>query len=66
LEVRSAEKTLRSALETVLTARFGPLPAEVAAVLRSASMEAMNGWLRNAATAGALGEVGILTEDRRS
>jgi len=43
----------------VLTARFGALPAEVETALATASVETMNDWLRRAATAATLEEVGI-------
>jgi hypothetical protein len=52
-------KATRLALRTVLTARFGALPAAVEAALVAASVATMTRWLRRAATAATLEEVGI-------
>jgi hypothetical protein len=49
-------------LETVLTARFGPLPDAVRQVLGEADAEAMKSWHRLALTAPSLEAVGIIPE----
>lgn len=54
--------TAREMLETVLTARFGPLPEAVRQVLAEADVETLKGWHRLALTAPTLAAVGILPE----
>jgi hypothetical protein len=52
-------RALRSSVETVLEARFGELSAEIKSALATATMEQLNVWLRLAATALTLDEIGI-------
>jgi flagellar biosynthesis/type III secretory pathway protein FliH len=52
----------REMLETVLTERFGPLPAAIQAALAGADAAAMKEWLRRALTAPTLEAVEISTE----
>jgi hypothetical protein len=66
LRAEGAEQTLRSALEIVLTERFGALPGEVMSAMRAANIETMNAWLRRAANAATLDEVGILSSETAS
>jgi hypothetical protein len=50
---------VRLALETVLASRFGTIPPEVAEAVASASRETLTAWVRAAATAPTLADVGI-------
>ena len=52
----------RFTLETVLVARFGPLPVPVRQAIAGAEIETLNAWIPRAATATTLTEVGIATE----
>lgn len=54
---------VRRGLETVLVSRFGPLAAEVEAALDAADLDTLDGWLRRAAQAQNLAELGILSTD---
>lgn len=58
-EARGQEQAMRTALATVLTARFGALPAEVEVAMAAANTETLRAWLERAATARTLEEVGI-------
>lgn len=62
-EMRGEAKGLRRALETVLLRRFGALPPAVEAALAVADLDTLDGWLRAAATANTLAEVGIVPRE---
>jgi hypothetical protein len=59
-EQRGRLLTLRSAVATVLTVRFGELPVEIGSALEQAEPDQLQGWLERAATAESLNAVGIL------
>jgi hypothetical protein len=59
-EQRGRTLALRSAVTTVLTARFGELPVEISSVLEQAGVDQLEVWLERAATAESLDAVGIL------
>ncbi len=58
---QGTEVSLRGALATVLTARFGELPEAVQQSIESAEVVRLNQWLTRAATAETLEAVGIET-----
>jgi hypothetical protein len=59
-EVRAeGVRALRSALETVLTARFKKLPKKVKEAIAAADLDTINDWIRIGSTANTLEEVGI-------
>jgi hypothetical protein len=63
-EARGAEQTAREDLETVLTERFGALPAETQQALATADRETLRTWLRRAVKAPTLEDVGIRPGDQ--
>jgi hypothetical protein len=58
-EARGEARGLRRALEAVLSTRFGPLPPEIEAAVATADLDTLDAWLRRAARAERLAEVGI-------
>jgi predicted transposase YdaD len=52
---------MRSALETMLIARFGKLPKKVREAITAADIDKINAWIQAGATANTLEEVGILS-----
>jgi hypothetical protein len=65
VEASGRTQAMREALETVLRARFGTLPAEIAEAVAVADPATLQGWLHRAATAASLDEVGILTSETK-
>jgi hypothetical protein len=59
-EARGEARGLRRALETVLESRFGPLSPEIKAALAAADLDTLDGWLRRAAQAESLADLGVL------
>jgi hypothetical protein len=59
-EARGAERNMREAVQTVLESRFGAIPADIQQAVAAADMESLGAWLRLAATAPTLEDVGIL------
>jgi len=58
-ERTGAQRSLRDALRTVLTTRFGSVPSEVEIVIAAADLDRLNDWHRIAITAPTLQAVGI-------
>jgi Putative transposase, YhgA-like len=58
--------TMREALETVLTERFGTLAASIQQQLATADIDTMRTWLRAASRAATLEEIGIAPQDTES
>jgi hypothetical protein len=54
------EERLRTTLDRILTTRFGPLPPDLGAAVANASIEILDAWIVQAATAPTLEAVGIL------
>ena len=61
-EQRGIAFGLRAGLDELLTTRFGPVPSRVQTVLDAAGPEVLLDWLRAAAVAETLDEVGICNE----
>jgi hypothetical protein len=61
LKEQGETKGLRTALETVLKARFGKLPKNIQQAITVADVDKINAWLQLGATANTLDEVGILS-----
>jgi hypothetical protein len=62
-EARATERTLRASVEKVLEARFGVLSDAIKSALATATIEQLHVWLRLAATALTLDEVGIAASE---
>jgi hypothetical protein len=65
VEARGEARAAREALETVLVARFGPLPEQAREAIAAAGIMALKSWLGVAVTAPSLNDVGILPETGR-
>lgn len=61
-EITGKQQGLRSALETVLTEKFGALPEAAQAALNAASLDTLNDWLKAFIHADSLQDMGILPE----
>lgn len=66
LEARGEARATRAALETVLQARFGPLPEPILLALTEANVDTMKAWLVQATNAPTLAAVGIIPQEPTS